>query len=136
MFLVIATFQVFAGASAALADTLEEIERSHRLVYGADMEGGGPFVYPDPENPDALKGFEVEIIKLLAADLGAKAEFSQGQWDTLFELLETKRVDIVINGYEWTEIAFGAVFGLASLLRLPASAHGAAGLEDRLVGRD
>lgn len=90
-------------AQPTRGDALEKIARSHRLVYAADMEGGGPFVYPDPQKRDSLTGFEVEIINLLARDLGAEAEFSQGQWDTLLELLESRRVDIVMNGYEWTK---------------------------------
>ncbi len=32
-------------------DTLTAIKRSGRLVYGSDKEGGGPYVFPDPQNP-------------------------------------------------------------------------------------
>ena len=31
------------------------------------------------------------------------AEFSQGQWDKLLQVLDAGRIDLVCNGYEWTE---------------------------------
>ncbi len=83
-------------------DTLSKIRQSHRLTYGADMEGGGPFIYPDAESPGKLKGFEVDLMDAIASELDAKAQMSQGQWDTLLEVLYTKRVDMVVNGYELT----------------------------------
>ena len=38
----------------------------------------------------------------LARDLGVKAVLSQGQWDNLLQVLDTRRIDVVVNGYEWT----------------------------------
>ena len=32
-----------------------------------------------------------------------RAGFSQGQWDKLLQVLDTGRIDLVFNGYEWTE---------------------------------
>ena len=34
--------------------------------------------------------------------MGLQAEFVQGQWDKLPELLQRGDIDIVLNGYEWT----------------------------------
>ncbi len=67
------------------------------------MEGGGPYAYPDPRSPREVTGFEVELMGRLAADLGASAVFSQGQWDKLLQVLDSGRIDLVVNGYEWTE---------------------------------
>ena len=67
------------------------------------MEGGGPYAYPDPSSPRDVTGFEVELMASLAKDLGANPEFSQGQWDKLLQLLDSGRIDLVCNGYEWTE---------------------------------
>jgi polar amino acid transport system substrate-binding protein len=72
------------------------------MTFGSDKEGGGPYIYPDPRNPRAVTGFEVELVDLLARELKVRPEFSQGQWDTLLQILETGRIDFVINGYEWT----------------------------------
>jgi polar amino acid transport system substrate-binding protein len=50
-----------------------------------------------------VTGFEVELIARLATELGAAPIFSQGQWDKLLQVLDSGRIDLVINGYEWTE---------------------------------
>jgi polar amino acid transport system substrate-binding protein len=67
------------------------------------MEGGGPYAYPDPSSPRGVTGFEVELMELLARELGVEPVFSQGQWDKLLQVLDSGRIDLVINGYEWTE---------------------------------
>ncbi|WP_152051661.1 ABC transporter substrate-binding protein/permease [Tautonia marina] len=82
--------------------TLERIEQSGRLTYGSDMEGGGPFAYIDPNDPNRLIGFEVELMDALADRLGAEAELAQGQWDQLLNVLSAGNVDAVVNGYELT----------------------------------
>ena len=83
-------------------DGLDRIRLRGTLIWGADQEGGGPFVYPDPDDPSQLIGFEVELALLVAEHLGVKPEFSQGQWDKLPDLLDRGDIDLVLNGYEWT----------------------------------
>jgi polar amino acid transport system substrate-binding protein len=85
------------------ADTLDDIRQRGTLIWGADAEGGGPFVYPRDDDPSQFQGFEYEIAELLAKRLGVKAEFAQGQWNKLPELLERGDIDIVLNGYEWKQ---------------------------------
>lgn len=85
----------------AAADTLDEIKQRGTLVWGADAEGGGPFVYPRDDDPSRNQGFEVELAALLAEKLGVQAEHRQGQWDKLPDLLHRGDIDIVLNGYEW-----------------------------------
>jgi polar amino acid transport system substrate-binding protein len=90
-----------AVASTATAAELDEVRRRGELVWAADQEGGGPHVFPDPSNPERLTGFEVEFADLVAAELGVKARFQQGQWDRLPLLLD-QSADCVINGIELT----------------------------------
>jgi polar amino acid transport system substrate-binding protein len=85
------------------ADALERIRQNGVLRYGSDMEGGGPYAYPDPSAPGGVTGFEVEIMTLLGRELNVQPTFSYGPWDKLLQLLDSRRVDLVINGYEWTE---------------------------------
>ncbi len=94
-------------ASAAPADTLSEVRERGRLLWGADSEGGGPYVYPDPADPRRMTGFEAELAALLAADLGVQAKFVQGPWQNLPALLETGQIDLVLNGYELTPARAG-----------------------------
>jgi polar amino acid transport system substrate-binding protein len=94
---------VLTSWNSAQGDALERVRGSGRLRYGSDMEGGGPYAYPDPRSPRDVTGFEVELMSSLAKNLGANPQFSQGQWDKLLQLLESGRIDLVCNGYEWTE---------------------------------
>ncbi|MBI5510893.1 MAG: ABC transporter permease subunit [Deltaproteobacteria bacterium] len=93
---------------ALAADTLARVRDQGYFVWGADQEGGGPYVYPDPNGSGGLVGFEVDLAArlavLLTARLGTEvtARFAQGPWDMLPELLRTERIDMVLNGYELT----------------------------------
>lgn len=89
-------------AGGAAADTLADIKARGTLRWGADQEGGGPYVYPRPDNPDDLTGFEVDLAARLAEYLKVKPEFAQGAWDGLPSLLDAKKVDIIMNGYEFS----------------------------------
>ncbi len=90
------------AARCSADDTLDKIRQRGTLIWGADQEGGGPFVLPSADDPNRLIGFEVELADYIAAQLGVKAEFYQGQWDKLPDLLGRGDIDIVLNGYEWT----------------------------------
>ena len=92
---------VIALSSAAVAAELDDVRRRGELVWAADQEGGGPHVFPDPADPRRLTGFEVDFAELIAAELGVKARFQQGQWDRLPLLLD-QTADCVINGIELT----------------------------------
>src|SRR5262245_13215191 len=97
-----------ALATPSPSDTLAEIRARRFFVWGADEEGGGPYVFPDPADPERRIGFEVDLARELARQLSGElgtpieARFAQGQWDKLPDLLKTGRIDLVLNGYEWT----------------------------------
>ncbi len=94
---------VTAVSGPARGDGLDDVKKRGTLRWGADQEGGGPFVYPRNDDPTKMQGFEVDIAELLAKRLCVKAEFTQGQWEKLPDLLDRGDIDIVLNGYEWTE---------------------------------
>lgn len=91
------SFPVFA------ADKLAEIKKRGTLLWGADAEGGAPYVYPNPEKPEQLVGFEYELAEAIAAQLGVKASMVQNQWDQLIPALDRGNFDIILNGLEITE---------------------------------
>lgn len=72
------------------------------LVYCGDQEGGGPFIYPSPEDPRRLIGSDVDVAEALARRLGRPLRFQQGAWDRLPELVLAHKCDLIINGYERT----------------------------------
>ena len=88
---------------ACAADTLQRIQQSGVLKWGADAEGGAPYVFPDPQQPEHLIGFEVEIADALAKKLGVHAQMVQNQWDGLVPALERGNFDIILNGLEITD---------------------------------
>src|SRR5688572_23291059 len=75
---------------------------AQELVWAADAEGGAPFVFPVPQNPAAITGFEADLAKALAARMGRTSRFVQNQWDGLVPGLERGEYDVVINGLEIT----------------------------------
>lgn len=91
----------------ACADTLAQIQKRGTLVWGADAEGGGPYIFDNPANPAEKIGFEVDLAEQLAKSLGVKAVFSQGPWDNLPAVLFTGQIDVIMNGYELTPARIG-----------------------------
>jgi polar amino acid transport system substrate-binding protein len=87
---------------ALAADQLSEIKRTGELRWGADAEGGAPYVFPDPDKPERLTGFEYDLAEALAAKLGVKARMVQNQWDQLVPALNRGNFDIILNGLEIT----------------------------------
>src|SRR3974377_654901 len=90
------------ASSTFAADHLQQIKQRGVLLWGADAEGGAPYVYPDPQKPEQLIGFEYEFAEALAAKLGVKANMVQNQWDQLVPALERGNFDILLNGLELT----------------------------------
>ncbi len=84
------------------ADRLTEIRQRGVLRWGADAEGGAPYVYSDPNKPEQLVGFELELAEALAARLGVRAAMVQNQWDQLVPGLNRGNFDIILNGLEIT----------------------------------
>lgn len=82
--------------------TLAGIKARGELAWGADIQGGEPFVYENPENPRELIGFEVDIMDGIARRLGVKARMVQYAWSNLVPSLERGDFDVVMNGLEGT----------------------------------
>src|SRR6185503_574403 len=57
------------AVAPGLASTVDNIHQRGQLLWGADMKGGEPYVYEDPQHRDTLIGFEVDIAKDLAKRL-------------------------------------------------------------------
>ena len=101
--LLVLVFLLASGLPPVFAsDTLSEIRARGELRWGADAEGGAPYVYPDPQKPEQLIGFENDLAEALAAKLGVKAKMVQNQWDQLIPALERGNFDIILNGLELT----------------------------------
>lgn len=82
---------------------LAAVKARGELSWGADAQGGAPYVFQDPMEPNRLIGFEVDLADALARKLGVRARPVQGAWDTLLELLARGDFDIALNGIEVAE---------------------------------
>jgi polar amino acid transport system substrate-binding protein len=89
------------GARApARSAALEEIRARGELRWGADVQGGEPYVYEDRSG--ALVGFEVALADQLASALGVRARLVQNDWSNLIPSLERGSFDVALNGIEMT----------------------------------
>jgi ABC-type amino acid transport substrate-binding protein len=70
------------------------------LIWGADAIAGAPFVFEDPKNPGTLIGYEMDLAKALARQMGRPIQFKQHKWVTLLQGLEKGEMDIAMNGVE------------------------------------
>jgi polar amino acid transport system substrate-binding protein len=95
---------LLAGRSWSIfaADGLQAIHERGTLLWGADAEGGAPYVFPDPQQPDKLTGFEFDLAQALANRLGVQARMVQNEWDQLIPGLERGNFDVILNGLELT----------------------------------
>lgn len=94
---------------------IEEIKKSGKLVLGTSAD------YPPYEfhkidgDKDEIVGFDIEIAKEIAADLGVELEIKDMNFKGLLPALQTGKVDIVIAGMNPTpdrmkEIDFSKIY--------------------------
>jgi polar amino acid transport system substrate-binding protein len=79
------------------------------LRWGGDAEGGAPFVEADPNDPQKVSGFDVEIAELIARELGRRPEFVQVAFTSLDQSAMRGDFDIGLSGIEDTPARRAAV---------------------------
>ncbi|MGB7483791.1 amino acid ABC transporter substrate-binding protein [Castellaniella ginsengisoli] len=84
-----------APAAQAATDDLAAIQKAGVLRIGTEGTYA-PFSYHDTKD-NRLIGFDVDIARAIAKQLGVKAEFVEGKWDGLIAGLDVNRYDVVIN---------------------------------------
>jgi polar amino acid transport system substrate-binding protein len=72
------------------------------LRWAGDPEGGAPFVEADPEHPERLVGFDVEIAALLARGLGRTPRFVFVGFTSIDQSIARGDADIGLSGIEDT----------------------------------
>jgi len=92
-----------AGAKLAADPSLERVKHAGVLVWGADVIGGIPYAYEDPKNPGTYIGFEVDIAREVAHELGVQPKLEIRAWDTLIPELQKGSFDMAMNGIEDTK---------------------------------
>jgi polar amino acid transport system substrate-binding protein len=91
-----------AGAKHASDPSLDRVKHAGVLVWGADVIGGIPYAFEDPKNPGTYIGFEVDIAREVARELGVQPKLEIRAWDTLIPELQKGSFDMAMNGIEDT----------------------------------
>ena len=91
-FAIVALLISLTGTSQA--STLEQVLKTGTIRIGVSLFE--PWVIKNKDGE--LDGFEIQIAKQLAKDLGAKPEFKVVEWKNLIDALESKEIDIIIAG--------------------------------------
>jgi polar amino acid transport system substrate-binding protein len=86
---------VLAGCVAA-----EAASERKPLRWGGDAEGGAPFVEADPADPSRVRGFDVEIVEMIARGLGREPRFVQVAWSSIEPSVERGDFEIGMSGVE------------------------------------
>lgn len=73
-----------------------------QLQWGATSNGGAPYVFPDPTNPNQLVGFEYEIGQELAKLMGVVSKQVENDYAQMEQALSANKFDMVMNGWEKT----------------------------------
>lgn len=78
-------------------------EEAGALRWGADAEGGAPYIFIDPQHPEQNQGFEVDLAAALAKELKRPIRFQPYQFVNLSIGLKRRDIDFAMNGLEMTE---------------------------------
>jgi len=85
---------VVASPSQASAAPAQD---AGRPVVRVGTEGTyPPFSFHDPGTQE-LTGYDIEVVKAIAAKAGWKLEFVETQWDAIFPALDARRIDVIAN---------------------------------------
>ncbi len=88
---------------------LARVQAAGELRWGADLQGGDPYVFEDPSAPGGISGFEFELANAIAQELGVRARFVQQDWTNLVPALERGTFDLALNGLEVTPARAGSI---------------------------
>jgi polar amino acid transport system substrate-binding protein len=88
----------------ALAPSLRAQEaaaaKKRPLLWGADPDGGIPYVFQDPDDPEKTIGFEMDLARALEKELNREIKFVKRTYESLFSDLERGDIDMAMNGLE------------------------------------
>lgn len=99
---VLAAATTVSSSLGTAGDTLDGVKQRSEIAFGADVQGGEPYVFGDPSDPSKLIGFEVDIAHALGHRLGVTARIHQADWSNLVPALERGDFDAIMNGLEDT----------------------------------
>ena len=107
---LVLALMLLAVSSCALADHLDDIKKSGKLVVGAEVSFAPFVIYMTGEDGKEYEaGFEMDLARQIAEDLGVELEVADQQFNGLITALQVGEVDLVISGMTATEERRNAV---------------------------
>ena len=91
------------AAPAAKATTLDAIKSKGKLVVGTSADYAPYEFHTNKDGKDQIVGFDIEIAKQFAKDLGVELEIKDMAFDGLLVALQADKVDMVFAGMTPTE---------------------------------
>lgn len=85
-------------ASDAQKDTLARVKEAGKIIVGTSADYAPYEFHAKIDGKDAIVGFDIEIAKEIAKDLGVKLEVQDMGFDGLLQALNSDKVDFVIAG--------------------------------------
>lgn len=142
LFLLLALLVPFLGCSSETSEsTLERVASSKSLRVGTDASYP-PFESIDPSTGH-IAGFDVDLIRTLAARLGAEVEFTVVPFDAIIAGLRADKYDAVISAMTITperavQVSFSEPYSAAgqsvSIRTADSTIVGVADLQGRRIG--
>ena len=89
-----------SGSAAASDALLTQIRERGSMTFATEGTWS-PWTFHNEAGE--LTGFDIEVARAIAAELGVDAEFAEGEWDGLLAGLDSGRYDTMANGVSVTE---------------------------------
>jgi polar amino acid transport system substrate-binding protein len=89
-----------SGTPSVARDALDDVKARGKLIVASDI-GYDPFEVAAPDG--TFQGFDVDLVKEVAADLGVTPEIRNTKWTNIFSDLQTGKVDAIFSGLSITD---------------------------------
>ena len=84
------------STSSYAYDVLSKIQNRKKILVGLDASGYLPFEMKDKKG--RIVGFDVDLARMIAKEMGVKLEIRDTEWDGIIPALLTKKFDMIIGG--------------------------------------
>lgn len=92
------------GCSGNKTTKIDQIKKSGKIVLGTSADYAPyEFVIVNKDGKDEIVGFDIEIAKEIAKDLGVELEIKNMDFKGLLPSLKTGQIDLIISGMTPTE---------------------------------
>lgn len=92
-----------APAAASADDSLAKIKAKGRLVVGVNADFAPFEFHAMIDGKDTVVGFDMDLAKEVAKDMGVQLELKELSFDALLTTLQSGQIDVIISGMSATE---------------------------------